>query len=170
MSPQIKAMLAVLLGVLAGAVVIFISEMASMSMLHVDETMANDPERLNEFMHSASMGMFLTLLVGYALGSFVAGFVTNWRAKSMGIQYRPALIAGVALLVMGILNMLSLWHPVWFWVVSLPTYLVCAWLGGRLRANALKSRTPNNEPRPWPFFKWHEREGSKSIEFTVPVG
>jgi fructose-specific phosphotransferase system IIC component len=129
LDPRFKALQSVLGGVLAGFVVIMLCESFTHTLFSTPEGLNfQDKEAVTNMMKSASIEMYLSVLIGYIFASFLAGYVTNYLSRNS--KYRPAMIAGFALMVFGILNMTSLWHPTWFWVVSIPCYLLFAFLGG----------------------------------------
>jgi uncharacterized membrane protein YwzB len=129
--PRIKALLAVLCGIVSGFIVIVISEMlTSKFFTSLQGLNFEDKNAVTAHMQSASVSMFLSILLGYIIASFTAGYVTNFLSRNN--KYKPAMLAGVALMIFGILNMMELWHPNWFWVVSIPLYLVFAFLGGKM--------------------------------------
>jgi MFS family permease len=129
--PRIKALLAVLGGIVSGFIVIVISEMLTSKFFTSPQGLNfDDKNAVTAHMQSASVSMFLSILLGYIIASFTAGYVTNFLSRNN--KYKPAMLAGVALMIFGILNMMELWHPTWFWVVSIPAYLVFAFLGGKM--------------------------------------
>ena len=125
-----KAFIAILAGMGVGFIVVmFVETMGSFMAPPPKGLDFYNKDLVTAYMQSAPLSMYLLLLTGYGLGAFAGGWVTNLQARGSG--YRPALITGVGLMVMGILNLLTLWHPAWFWWVSVPAYLVFAWLGGQ---------------------------------------
>jgi MFS family permease len=129
--PRIKALLAVLGGVVAGFFVIIICEMLTNEFFPTPKGLDfSDKSAVTAHLQSASNSMYLSILIGYIIASFTAGYLTNYLSRAL--KYKPALLAGVALMVFGILNMLELWHPTWFWVASIVSYLLFSFLGGTL--------------------------------------
>jgi ABC-type Na+ efflux pump permease subunit len=129
--PRIKALLAVLGGIVSGFIVIVIGEMLTSKFFTSPQGLNFEGKNaVTAHMQSASVSMYLSILLGYIIASFTAGYVTNFLSRNN--KYKPAMLAGVALMIFGILNMMELWHPTWFWVVSLPVYLVFAFLGGKM--------------------------------------
>jgi hypothetical protein len=127
---RIKALMAIFGGIIIGALVIVLGETMMHSFFPTPAGLnLSDTSAVTAMMQSAPLQMFIGVLITYIIASFAVGYVTNYLSKNT--KYRPALIAGFALMVMGILNMTSLWHPTWFWVVSIPCFMIFAFLGGR---------------------------------------
>jgi hypothetical protein len=128
---KIVALLAVLGGIIAGFLVIIGCESFTHTIFPTPNGLNfEDKAAMTQHMQSAPFELYLSILLGYIAASFLAGYVTNLLSRNS--KYRPAMLAGFALMVFGILNMLSLWHPTWFWVASIPCYLIFAYLGGNL--------------------------------------
>lgn len=87
-------------------------------------------QQMGDWIQTLPITAFLLLLAIYFVAAVAAGFVANKVAGPT--RYRPALIAGVGLLVAGALNLLQFPHPIWFVALSSAAYLVGAWQGGRM--------------------------------------
>jgi len=129
MNPKFRALLAVILGILAGGLVITLVEMMSPHTPPAGMNV-NDPAKLSEWIATLPMSAFAILLLAYFLGSAVGGWVANRVA--LRTQYRPALLVGFGLFVAGIMNLIAIQHPWWFAIVSSLIYFVGAWIGGRV--------------------------------------
>lgn len=68
----------------------------------------------------------LMVLLGYLLGSFVAGFTSAF----IGQRKSLALIAGFILLLGGLVYVLLKPHPLWFIIISLALFIPFALFGG----------------------------------------
>lgn len=128
MNPKLKAVLAVLAGILAGGLVIGLAEMVSPYEPPVG-TNINDAEKIGEWIKTLPASAFMFLLLSYFLGAAVGGWVANRLASTT--HYRPALLVGFGLFVAGLLNVLAIPHPLWFSLVSSVIYFAGAWIGGR---------------------------------------
>jgi preprotein translocase subunit Sec61beta len=128
MNPKLRALFAVLAGILAGGLVIALVEMMSPHTPPAGMNI-NDTARLAEWIATLPMSAFAILLLAYFLGSAVGGYVANRVAAPT--HYRPALIVGVGLFVAGVMNLISIPHPMWFAVSSSLIYFIGAWIGGR---------------------------------------
>lgn len=129
MNPKLRTILAVVVGILVGAVVIFAVELFSPHQPPADLDI-NDKAKFAEWVKTLPFSAFFILLLAYFLGSVVGGWVTNLLAGP--VRYRPALVTGLGLFVAGLMNLIAIPHPLWFAIVSSLTYFVGAWVGGRL--------------------------------------
>lgn len=128
MNQQLRAFLAILAGIISGAIVIAISQM--LTPYHPDPNMDyNDKTAMAEFVKTLPMQAFLIVLLGYFLGALVGGWVTNFVARPT--RFRPALITGTGLFVFGLMNLLAIPHPTWFALISSLLFFIGAWIGGR---------------------------------------
>jgi hypothetical protein len=91
-----------------------------------------DREAIRAVFASAPMGALFVVIFGWALGSFVGGWVAAKLGKPAGM--RSALILGALLTLLGITNNLMLPPPMWFWAASLAMLLPGAYLGARVAA------------------------------------
>ena len=124
-------MFAVLAGILSGGLIIALLESVSPHSPPAGMNIS-DSSKLSDWIATLPVSAFLILLMAYFLGAAVGGWVANrLTAKS---QYRPALIVGFGLFVAGIMNLISIPHPLWFSIVSSSMYFVGAWVGGRVVA------------------------------------
>jgi len=133
-----RRILGVLAGVVAGVVAIMIVEMIGHAVYPLPPGLdPRDREAIAAFIKSAPLGVMLFVLAAYAIGSFVAGLL----ARLLGRTRPPALVAGAILMALGVVNLVMIPHPVWFWAVSLVLYVPLAWAG----AASVRSR-----PKPPP--------------------
>ena len=125
-----KKILSVIAGVIAGTIVIYLVETICSKVFPpppgVD--IMKDMEALKEYINNAPLSAMLIVLLGYVLGSLVAGVVSSRISGGM----RQPLIAGVVLMAAGIMNLFQLPHPLWFAIASLLTYIPFAYIGGML--------------------------------------
>lgn len=129
MNPKIRVILAVIAGIVAGSIIIFIVQMASPHQPPADLDIT-DKTKFAEWVNSLPMSAFLIVLLSYFLGSVAGGWVANKIAAPT--YYRPALVAGFGLFVMGLINLITIPHPMWFAIVSSLLYFLGAWVGGRM--------------------------------------
>jgi len=74
------------------------------------------------------------MLVGVAVVYFVATLIGGWFGSRIArrAQVIHGLIIGMVMLGIGVLNLMALPHPVWFWVVGLAVFPIAGALGGLL--------------------------------------
>ena len=128
--PVLRSVLAVIAGLIVASVVMMAVEFINGHHLYPELGNAamglTDPEQIRAVMAKAPAGAFVVVLIGWILGSFSGGFVAAKVDKTM----RVAIVTGLLLTVLGILNNLMLPPPAWFWA-SVIVFLPSAWLGGR---------------------------------------
>ncbi len=126
-----RSILAVIAGLVLGVVLIFVVESAGHFVypLPADLDMTN-PEALKNLMANAPVGALLFVILAWAVGSFGGGWLATRLAQKSHVMH--ALIVGGLLMAAGIMNMLMIPHPVWFWVLGLAVYLPAAYAGALL--------------------------------------
>ena len=89
-----------------------------------------DREAIRGVLANAPVGAFLVVLLGWALGSFVGGFLCAWIAGRSPVTH--GLVLGVLLTLAGIVNNLMVPPPAWFWIPTLLVFVPAAWAGARM--------------------------------------
>ena len=126
-----RSFLAVAGGVIAGAVIVALVEWVGHQMYAPPPGIDfSDPDAVRAMMKEIPRGALVMILVAWALGTFVGGWVAAHFATTAPL--RAALIVGVVLLLFGVMTMVSLPHPLWFWVVGIILFLPAAHLGGKI--------------------------------------
>ncbi len=140
----VRNILAVIAGFVAASAVMMLIEAINGRVLYPElgrlaEGMT-DREAIRALMANAPVGAFLVILLGWALGSLVGGFLAAWIGWNAPVAH--ALVLGGLLTLAGIANNLMLPPPVWFWIASLVVLLPAACAGARLAPgkNLAKSR------------------------------
>ena len=87
----------------------------------------NDAAAIDQTMRAMPAAAFAALLVAYIIGSFVGGLTA--ALVSDGSSSTPSIVTGCALTIAGAANVFAMYHPAWFRVASLLTYLPFAYLG-----------------------------------------
>jgi len=140
---MVRSIVAVLVGLVIGTVVIFGLESVGHLIYPPPEGVhGNDPEEVKKVIANMPVAVFLFVLLSWAAGNCVGGFLAAWVARRS--QAVHALLIGVCFQASGIILMLTLPHPVWFWVASFLVSLPPAYLGSRLAPR------PPSPPRPGP--------------------
>ena len=98
---------------------------------------APDPALLDRAMRAIPVLAFVGLLVAYMIGSFAGGMTAALVVD--GRSNRPSVVTGILLTVAGAANVFAMYHPTWFRVASLLTYLPFSYLGC-LAARGRKAR------------------------------
>jgi len=98
---------------------------------------AADPAALDRAMRAIPIIAFVGLLVAYMIGSFAGGMTAALVVD--GRSNRPSVVTGIALTIAGAVSVFTMYHPTWFRVASLLTYLPFSYLGC-LAARGRKAR------------------------------
>jgi hypothetical protein len=130
-----RKVLAVVVALIAAFAVIMIVEMLNSFLVMPPSTeVMNDPAKLRDFMSSLPTRVYVIVLIGYFLGSFMGGYiVTNMsRRESPGLSL-PLLIGGI-LMIGGLLNFFVMLpgQPMWFIGLSLLIFIPVTLLGSKL--------------------------------------
>ena len=135
---MLKKILSVMLGLAAGVVTIFVMQSISYVMFPPPAGLnLNDPDVLKEYVKNVPFGAMLALIIGYAIGAFAGGFTARLVYKSGGKGI--PLIIGALLTIAGVMNMVMIPHPFWFWIVSLMVFIPSAIAGhGILKTRDMK--------------------------------
>jgi hypothetical protein len=131
-----------LLSYVAGLVTAFTIILVLEAVLHVVFTMPSsmdlkDPAALDGAMRAMPTMAFVALLIAYMIGSLGGGLTA--ALVSDGSSSTPSIVTGCALTIAGAVNVFAMYHPTWFRVASLLTYLPFSYLGC-LAARGRKAR------------------------------
>ncbi len=130
MNPVVRSILAVVAGMLAAFVLIGLVEAIGMKIYPpLPGLDPRDRESFKAAVASMPRGALLCVLVAYAAGSVVGGWVAARFAPKAKLMH--AMIVGAILLGAGVMNMMMIPHPGWFWAAAIAIYLLGAWSGGR---------------------------------------
>lgn len=132
MSPLLRNIMAVLVGVLIGSLVNMGIIMLSGSIIPPpDGVDATTMEGLKESMHLFEPKHYIMPFLAHALGTLAGAFITAKIAKTNKIKL--ALGIGLFFLIGGITNIYLLPSPTWFAIVDLvAAYIPMAWIGGKI--------------------------------------
>ena len=126
-----RSIIGVIVGVLAGVLVISLIQMAGHMMYPTPEGVdMKDPAVVTEYMKDAPFGAIFMVLVAYVLGAFVAGLVSTLIGQVNHIKL--GLICGVILLLAVIMTLYSIPHPMWFMAASIVLTVPVAIFGAKL--------------------------------------
>lgn len=139
MPPVLKSVLAVLAAVIVAFIVIFVVQNISSAMYSLPEGVGmDDREALARAMAALPIGAFLLVLLSYALGSFIGGWMAARHAPSSPLAH--AIAVGVLLTAAGLMNLMAFRHPTWFVVLNVPEFVFFAWLGGLAGRPSVRAR------------------------------
>lgn len=133
-----KRVLPVLAGVLTGMLIIFVIETLGHMVYPIEMNLETaTPEAKAAFLKNIPPAAIAIVIIAWALGAMAAGIVSTLVSKENSSN--PALKSGGILLGFGIINMIMVPHPIWFWIAGILVYLPFAWLGYKI----VVRRNPN---------------------------
>jgi len=128
---MLKKILLIIAGIITGTIIIYLVELVGHFFYPPPEEInTTDLEALKQIISDLPVGAFVFVLLAYALGSFGGALLTATISKSSKVV--NAVIVGAVLMIFGIINLLMIPHPVWFSIVSIFTYIPCAYFGGKV--------------------------------------
>lgn len=126
-----RSILAVIAGLVLGVVLIGVVEFSGHYVYPPPAGMdMKDAEAMKSLVASLPVGALLFVILAWAVGSFGGGWLTARIAQKSHVMH--ALIVGGILMAAGIMNMLTIPHPLWFWVLGVAVYLPAAYAGALL--------------------------------------
>ncbi|MBL4715766.1 MAG: hypothetical protein COC01_03635 [Bacteroidetes bacterium] len=128
---MLRNSLSIAAGIITGGILIFLVEKLGHTIYpHPADFDYTDKEALAELIQNAPIGALLFVILAWTVGSFGGGLVASLISNEA--KMRKALIVGVVLMLLGIMNMMMIPHPLWFWALGLAVYLPMAYLGGKI--------------------------------------
>jgi energy-converting hydrogenase Eha subunit B len=126
-----RNILAVVLGIVAAGVTVFLVEIVGHFILPappgVDPT---NPESLRANAANLPLASLVAVLIAWCAGSFVGGLVAALVSREQ--KMLCALIAALFVIGSGVATMVMIPHPIWFWIAAILLPLPFAWFGARL--------------------------------------
>lgn len=90
----------------------------------------NDGVAVKAFYENQPLSLWVMVLVGWFVGSFLCGLLIKWISKND--KRKLPIIAGGILTLSAIANFFSLPHPTWFIIVGLLIFIPSTILGHKL--------------------------------------
>jgi len=135
----------VLLGIILTNVIIFAIELAGHHVYPPPAGLhSSDPAALHDYMAEMPTGVFLFLLLGWAVGTAAGAWLAAYVSRRARILH--GLIVGGLVMAAAIAIMVHIPHPAWLWVVSLVSIPAAAyagaWCANRGKATGPGSTSP----------------------------
>jgi hypothetical protein len=128
-----KRIFSIIGGLVASGLVVYLIEMLSSVVYPLPANIdTGDIEAMNAYIAQLPVGAFLFIILAWALGSFVGGLIAGIINPDQRIRF--ALAVGLILMLFGLINLLIIPHPIWFWILGLAVYIPAAYAGGWLSA------------------------------------
>lgn len=128
---MLRKIIAVIFGFAAGVTIIALMEtLGWMLYMAGHEISLKDPSSGATYFSALPDGVFYIVLISWAFGSITAGMVSTLVIRKN--NRFPALIAGLLLMLSGIINMIMMPHPAWFIVSGILIFLPFSYIGYKL--------------------------------------
>ena len=129
--PILRSVLAVILGIVLAGFLIWAVEGIGHRVYPVPEGVdLTNPQAVAAFIDEAPLGALLFVILAWGVGTLAGGWLAAMVAGRSATLH--ALIVGAVMLAGGIMNMVMIPHPPWFWILGVLVFLPAAWLGARL--------------------------------------
>ncbi len=126
-----RNILAVLAAVLAGGLVIMFIQALNAKFYPAPPGLNfSDPAAVKQYASTIPVGAFLLVLLSYLAGFTLAVFLSI--RFSATVPERQGVLTAMFFGAASVLNLLSLPHPMWFWIANLAVLSVATWAGGIL--------------------------------------
>ncbi len=129
--PILRSVLAVILGIVLAGFLIWAVEGIGHRVYPVPEGVdLTNPQAVAAFIDEAPLGALLFVILAWGVGTLAGGWLAVMVAGRSATLH--AMIVGAVMLAGGIMNMVMIPHPPWFWILGVLVFLPAAWLGARL--------------------------------------
>lgn len=135
MNPILKNTLAVLAGIVVGAIVNMAIVMLGISVIPLPEGVELDAESMKLNMDKFTAANYIFPFIAHAIGTLVGAYLAAKIAASHHLKI--ALVIGVFFLLGGIKAVSDFGGPTWFIILDLVfAYVPMAWLGAKIAKTA----------------------------------
>jgi hypothetical protein len=126
-----RNILSVVVGLVVAIAIFIIAETLNHSLHPIPKDLDfKDSIAVKAYYESQPLSLWLLVLAGWVLGSFLCGFVIKWISKSDN-KTLP-IIAGSILTLSAVANFFAIPHPIWFIVVGLLSFIPSTLLGFKI--------------------------------------
>lgn len=131
---MLRKILAILAGFIAAFAIMMAFEFVNSLIFPFPEGMDyKSLDEVRQFTETLPSTAFIMVLLGWAIGAFVAVLVTMKISRKSGIML--PLIVGIILTICGVVNVIMFQHPLWFNIVGLPLFIIFTILAWRMNEN-----------------------------------
>ena len=126
-----RNIISVIIGIATAGIVVYFIQSVSIALFPLPEDL--DPRDMNAMKeHVATLPplAFVLVLLAHFFGALGGAAVGSKIASSH--QFKLSMIIGTFMLIMGIINLFTIPHPLWFMVVDMFTYLPGAFIGYKI--------------------------------------
>jgi len=144
---MIRSILGVVVGIVAAVIVVGVLEAAGHWIFPPPPGIdLSDPEQLKTIMDKIPPVALVAVLVAWGAGSLAGGFTAAAIARRAHVVH--ALIVGGIQCAFGIITMLMIPHPLWFWFAAIAIVVPASYVGALL-AKLLFRPSPPASPAPY---------------------
>jgi len=133
MNTRVRNILGIIAGFIATSAVMMLFEGINGHVIYPElgaaAAQVKDAAAMRALMANVPAGAMAVVLLGWAVGAFVGGWVAQRIGR--GDAGRAGLMLGLLLTAAGIANNLMIPPPMWFWIAGMLVLLPGAWLGAR---------------------------------------
>lgn len=127
-----KSVVAILMGLFAGVIVIYLIESISHQIYPMPNGLKiENKQALEEWMNTLPAGANFLVLVAWLLGSTVGGFVASYMDRANAKT--STIGVGIFLLIATLMNLYLIPHPAWMWIGGIIAIFIGVWLGYKFR-------------------------------------
>ncbi len=123
---MIRNILATILGLIS-AVLFFMLAEGINKMIYPLPTTVNSEQALNDYIYSRAFDYWILVLLGWIIGSFLAGYIQGRIASTTKKVF--AITLGSLLTLSSILNFYLISHPIWIVCIAIPIFIPMVLLG-----------------------------------------
>lgn len=134
MKTKIINLLSIVFACIAFAVAVGLMEQWNPFATEMPKGLSIESNEFKLYMESQPTSAYLWIALGYGVGSLVAGLALSRFNQHLSTS-RITLSGG--LMGLGVMNMLTIPHPSWFWL-SLLIYFPCIYLGTKIFPKSIK--------------------------------
>ncbi len=137
MSPILRSIGSVLLGLVVGFIVVLAVEFADYKLFPPPpglNLLESSAQAMKDYETHAPLGAMVMVILGWGISTLLASWLTARFAPAPKMLH--GMIVGIFLLGAGIANMLEFPHPLWFWICGVLVFLPAAYIGSRLAAGS----------------------------------
>lgn len=118
---MLRKIVAILVGVIATSVAVGLVQQLGHYCYPLPEgTNPNDPEAIKKYVETAPFMPLFFVIISYAVGALVGGFVATKIANDGKKSY--AILLGIVFLLTSIYMMIIIPSPIWFWILGISVW------------------------------------------------
>lgn len=126
-----RNIISVIIGIATAGIVVYFIQSISISLFPLPKDLnPRDMNAMKEHVATLPPLAFILVLLAHFFGALAGAAIGSKIASSS--QFKLSMIIGVFMLIMGIINLFTIPHPVWFMIADMFTYLPGAFIGFKI--------------------------------------